>query len=270
VTIIEPPKGWASFDVRSLWEYRELLAFFVWRDVKVRYKQTLLGGSWAILQPFMTMVVFSIFFGNYAGVPSDGVPYPVFSYAALVPWTLFATGLSTAATSLTRGSNLLRKIYFPRIVLPLSAVASSLVDFCIAFTLLVPMAWYFGLAPSLRLVLIPAFVLLALVSALGAGLWTSALNVQFRDVRQALPFLIQIWLFITPVIYPSSAIQGRLSWLYWLNPMAGVVDGFRWCVLGTSESPSIMLGVSCGAAVVLLVSGALYFRRTERYFADIV
>jgi lipopolysaccharide transport system permease protein len=278
VTVIEPRPGWLGLDLGEIWEYRELLFFLVWRDVKVRYKQTILGASWAILQPFMTMVLFSVFFGKLAGVPSDDLPYPLFSYAALVPWTFFASGLTQSSNSLVGSSNLIRKIYFPRLVVPVSSVLSGGVDFLISFAMLVAviMPWFhftsptYGFSLSADILWLPLLLLLALVTALGVGLWLSALNVQFRDVRYTLPFLVQMWLFATPIAYPSSLLSEKWQIVYALNPMVGVVEGFRWALLGTDTAPGPMIAVSAVTAVVLLVTGTLYFRRMEKSFADVI
>jgi lipopolysaccharide transport system permease protein len=270
VTIIRPGKGWASLDLAALWEYRELLYFLVWRDIKVRYKQTALGASWAIIQPFGTMVVFSLFFGNLAGVPSDGVPYPIFSFAALVPWTFFAQGMTQSANSLVSSQELLRKVYFPRLVIPTAAVLAGLVDFAIAFIVLLGMMVYYGVVPTAHVVFIPPLLLLALITSLGVGLWFSALNVKYRDVAYVVPFVVQFWLFATPIAYPSSLLPEPWRVVYGLNPMVGVVEGFRWALVGTDTAPGPMLLVSVLAAVAILVGGAFYFRWTERTFADIV
>ncbi len=268
---IEPSRGWVSLKLRELWEYRELLYFLTWRDIKVRYKQTVLGAAWAIIQPFFTMVVFSLFFGGLAQVPSDGIPYPIFSYAALVPWTFFANGLSQSSNSLVGSANLIKKVYFPRLVVPISSVVSGVVDFVLAFVVLLAMMLFYGTVPTLNIVWLPFLLLLAFVTALGVGLWLSAMNVQFRDVRYTVPFLTQFWLFATPIAYPSSLIENELlRTLYGLNPMAGVVEGFRWALLGTDTAPGPMLLVSSAAALALLVSGAFYFRRMEKTFADVV
>jgi lipopolysaccharide transport system permease protein len=270
VTIIRPSKGWIPVNLRELWQYRELLYFLTWRDVKVRYKQTALGIAWAIIQPFFTMVVFSLFFGRLAQVPSDEIPYPIFSYAALVPWTFFANGLSQSTTSLVGGANLITKVYFPRLVLPISAVLSGGVDFALAFVVLLGMMLYFGIVPTAAVAWLPLLLLLALVTALGAGLWLTAMNVQFRDVRYAVPFLVQAWMFATPIAYPSSLLDEPWRTLYGVNPMVGVVEGFRWALLGTETAPGPMVLVSALVAVGLLVSGAFYFRRMEKTFADVV
>jgi lipopolysaccharide transport system permease protein len=267
---LEPSTRWVSLQLDELWRYRELLYFLVWRDVKVRYKQTVLGAAWAVIQPFMTMLVFSLFFGRLAGIPSDGIPYPIFSYAALVPWTFFAAGLAQSADSLVGSANLLKKVYFPRLAIPIAAVLSGGVDFCIAFLVLLGLMLYYGIVPTMAVVWLPCFVLLALVSALGTGLWLSAMNVKFRDVRYVVPFLIQFWLFATPIAYPSSLLHEPWRTLYGLNPMAGVVEGFRWALLGSGGGPGGMFVTSSLAAVLILVSGAFYFRRMERTFADLV
>jgi lipopolysaccharide transport system permease protein len=269
-TRIQPSSGWVSLQLRELWRYRELLVFFVWRDVKVRYKQTILGMAWAIIQPFFTMVIFSLFFGRLAEVPSDGLPYPVFSYAALVPWTLFANALTQASNSLVVGANMIKKIYFPRLTMPIATVLAAVVDFALAFIVLLGMMLYFGLAPTTNALWLPLFLLLALVTSLGVGLWLSALNVQFRDVRYAVPFLTQAWLFATPIAYPSSLLPEFWRPFYALNPMVGVVEGFRWALLGTESAPSVMVGVSALGALAFLISGIYYFRRMEKTFADVV
>jgi len=267
---IEPSQGWVPLKLRELWEYRELVYFLIWRDIKVRYKQTVLGASWAILQPFLTMVVFSLFFGRLAKIPSDGLPYPIFSYAALVPWTLFANGLRQASNSLVGSANLIKKVYFPRLALPLAAVLSGGVDFMLAFLVLLGMMFYYGVSPTIHTLWLPLFLLLAFMTSLGVGLWFTAMNVQFRDVHYVVPFLTQLWLFITPIAYPSSLLSEPWRTLYAINPMAGVVEGFRWVLLGTVTAAAPMVIISAVIALVLLVSGALYFRRMEKIFADVV
>jgi lipopolysaccharide transport system permease protein len=269
-TIVKPSKGWASLQLRELWHYRELAFFLTWRDVKVRYKQTLLGGAWAIIQPFMTMVVFSLFFGNLAKIPSDGIPYPIFSYAALVPWTFFANGVSLSSNSLVGSASLITKVYFPRLIMPIATVLSGIVDFALAFVVLLGMMQWYGITPTLNALWLPFFLLLALATCLGVGLWLSAMNVKFRDVRYVVPFLVQFWMFATPIAYPSSLVPDAWRTLYALNPMVGVVEGFRWALLGSNSVPGPLILVSSLAALVLLVSGAFYFRRTERSFADVV
>jgi len=267
---IAPSRGWVSLKLSELWEYRELLYFLVWRDIKVRYKQTALGASWAIIQPFMTMVVFSLFFGHLARMPSDGLPYPIFTFAALVPWTFFANGLSQSSNSLVGSSNLITKVYFPRLIVPLASVFSGIVDFLIAFAVLLVIMLYYGLVPTLNILWLPLFVLLSLVTSLGVGLWLSALNVKYRDVRYIVPFVTQFWLFATPIAYPSSLLHEPWRTIYGLNPMVGVVEGFRWALLRTSTVPGPIVAVSASAAVLILVTGAFYFRRMEKTFADIV
>ncbi len=269
-SIIKPSHGWAALNLRDLLLYRELIFFMIWRDLKVRYKQTFLGVSWAILQPFLTMVVFSIFFGTLAKVPSDGVPYPIFSYTALIPWTLFSKALQDASRSLVANSHMITKVYFPRMILPLSSVMAGVVDFLIAFVVLLGLMVFFNIFPTVNVLVLPLFLLLALVTALGVGLWLSALNVLFRDINYVLPFLTQFWMHLTPVAYPSSMIPSEWQVIYALNPMAGVVEGFRWALLGTGQPPGIMTLVSSITAVVLLISGMFYFRRMERLFADMV
>lgn len=266
---IRPPQGWASLGLRELWEYRELLYFLTWRDVKVRYKQTVLGAAWAIIQPLFMMVVFSLFFGHLAKMPSDGIPYPVFAYCGLLPWQLFAHSLTESSNSLVANERLITKVYFPRLVVPISAVFGGIIDFAIAFLILVAMMAYFGLAPGWAILTLPGFMLLAVATALGAGLWLSALNVQYRDVRYTINFLVQFWLFATPVAYPSSIVPERWRAFYGLNPMAGVVEGFRWALLGKSPPSFALLAVSVAVVVLILIGGLYYFRRMEGKFADI-
>lgn len=268
--MIRPSHGWVSLRLKELWEYRELLYFLTWRDIKVRYKQTVLGAAWAIIQPFFTMVVFSIFFGYLAKVPSNGLPYPIFAYCALLPWQLFAHSLTESSNSLVANERLITKVYFPRLVIPISAVLAGLVDFAIAFVILLVMMFYYGIAPTMAILTLPLFVLLAVVTALAVGLWLSALNVQYRDVRYTIPFLTQFWLFVTPIAYPSSLVPEQWRALYGLNPMAGVVEGFRWALLGTSQAPGMLLLVSIVVVVGLLAGGLFYFRRMEKTFADVV
>ncbi len=253
----------------QLWEHRELLAFLIWRDIKVRYKQTALGAAWAIIQPVMTMLVFTLFFGKLGKMPSDGIPYALFTLAALVPWTLFSNGLSQSSDSVVGSASLIKKIYFPRLVVPIASVISGLVDFILAMSVLFVMMAFSGVMPTWNVIWIPPLVLLALATALGAGLWLSALNVQFRDVRHAMPFLIQLWMFGTPIAYPSSLLSEPWRTVYGMNPMVGVVEGFRWALLG-GPSPGPILIVSSAVSLLLLISGAIYFRRMERTFADLV
>jgi lipopolysaccharide transport system permease protein len=333
---IEPASGWMPLRLGELWEYRELFYFLTWRDIKVRYKQTLLGASWAIIQPLFTMLVFSLFFGRLAGIPSDDIPYPIFAFAALVPWTFFANSLSQASNSLVQGSNLIKKVYFPRLALPISSVLAGIVDFFLAFGVLIVMMAIYGIAPTWRVIVLPLLLLLAFITALGVGLWLSAMNVRYRDVRYAVPFLIQFWMLATPIAYPSSMLSEPWRTVYGINPMVGVVEGFRWALLhdpankadeaettelivangarirqdgdryfqtlvngkgdrrqtieieltpqqynqlvplsktlssaGTS-APSKMVAVSALASITIMITGAFYFRRMEKTFADVV
>lgn len=278
VLFIRPSSGWSALNLKELWHFRELVYFLTWRDVKVRYKQTALGAAWAILQPFLTMVVFTIFFGRLAKVPSDNVPYPIFAYTALLPWGLFTKALTDAGRSLVAHRSMITKIYFPRLSIPIASVLGGVVDFALAFIVLIGMMLYYNYAPNSgyqvqltqAFFTLPLFLLLAIVTALGAGLWLSALNVLYRDINYILPFLTQFWLFITPVAYPASMIPERWQLIYALNPMTGVVEGFRWALLGTVQAPGPMLAVSSTISVLMLVSGLFYFRRMERTFADTV
>jgi lipopolysaccharide transport system permease protein len=273
---IKPSTGWKPVRFRELWEYRELLYFLVWRDVKVRYKQTLLGAAWAILQPLLTMVVFSVFFGGLAKVGSDGVPYPLFSFAGLLPWTFFAQGLSQAAASFVSSANLIKKIYFPRLLMPVAAVAAALVDFVISFGFLLVLMAFYRMPVSPRALCVFPLLLLAAAAALGLGMWFATLNVEYRDIRYVLPFVVQLGLFVTPVIYPTSKVLPRLAefgipaWVYALNPMVGVVEGFRWALLRSDADISSLLAVGTAVTVTLLVTGSFYLHRMERTFADVV
>jgi lipopolysaccharide transport system permease protein len=267
---IRPASGWTEIGFRELWDYRELLYFLTWRDVKVRYKQTALGAAWAIIQPLFMMLVFSLFFGRLAKVPSDNIPYPIFAFCGLLPWQLFAHSLTESSNSLVANERLITKVYFPRLVVPIAAVLGGLVDFGIAFVLLLAMMAYYGIVPGLAILALPGLLLLAILSALAVGLWLSALNVKYRDVRYTINFLIQFWLFATPVAYPSSIVPAQWRLLYGLNPMAGVVEGFRWALLGKADPPGALLAVSVGVVLVLLVGGLYYFRRMEQEFADVV
>lgn len=267
--IIQSLDGWIPIDLKEVWDYRELLYSFVLRDIKVRYKQTALGATWAVIQPFFMMVIFSLFFGRLAKIPSEGIPYPIFSYAALLPWTLFAEGLTRSTSSMITNSNIMTKVYFPRLILPISGVISPLVDLAIAFIILLGMMLYFGFVPTLNVIWLPAFLILALATSLGAGLWLSALNVQYRDFQYTVPFLIQLWLFASPVVYPSVLLPEPYRTIYGLNPMAGVIEGFRWALLGTSP-PSALIMISVLIVIAILISGAYYFRRMEKTFADVV
>jgi len=268
---IQRSHGWVSLRLGELWAYRELVYFLTWRDVKVRYKQTVLGAAWAILQPFLTMLVFSLFFGKLAKMPSDGVPYPIFVFAALVPWTFFANGLTQSSNSLVGSANLITKVYFPRLAVPVATILSGVIDFLLAFVVLLSMMFYYRMAPSGHVVWLPVFMLLALLTSLGVGLWLSAMNVQFRDVRYTIPFLTQFWMFATPIVFPITLL--REPWkrtVFAINPMVGAVEGFRWAIFGTREAPIAIVAVSFAAALTVLAAGALYFRRMERTFADIV
>jgi lipopolysaccharide transport system permease protein len=269
-TIRIRPGRRASSCFREVWEYRELLYFFIWRDIKVRYKQTAIGAGWAIIQPLFTMVIFSLFFGLLAGIPSEGLPYPVFYYCALLPWMYFAGALNNATNSIVDNQRVITKVYFPRLILPMSAVLSGLLDFAIACLVLVGIMAYYGIRPTPTAWLLPLFILLAMATAFGAGLWSSALNAVYRDVRYAMPFLIQAWMFVSPVAYPSSLVPEGWRWLYGLNPMAGVIEGFRWALTGRGRAPELMLFASSGAVCLLVAGGLFYFRRAERTIADVV
>jgi len=270
VTDIGPTSGWVALRFGELWEYRELLYFLVWRDLKIRYRQTVLGASWAILQPLITMAVFTLFFGILVRLPSDGVPYPLFAYSGLVPWTFFAQGVTLSSNSLVANQALIRKVYFPRLVIPVASVASIVIDFAIAFVVLLGMIAFYGQPFSPAVIWLPFFFLLAVVAAVGVGIWLSALNVLYRDIQHIVPFLVQTWLFATPIVYPSSLIPETWRPLYGINPMAGVVDGFRWALLGSGAQPGAMLATSVVSASLLLVSGLFVFRRMERSFSDVV
>ena len=267
---IEPTKGWAPLKLKALWRYRELLYFLTWRDIKVRYKQTALGASWAVIQPLLTMVIFTVVFGHFARVPSDGVPYPIFSYCALLPWTFFAYAMGQSANSLVGNANLISKVYFPRLVIPIAASLAGLVDFAIAFVVLLGMMVFYHVIPTAAVVTLPLFLLLAMGAALAVGIWLSALNVQYRDVRYTVPFLTQVWLYATPIAYPAGIIRGKWHLIFALNPMTGVVEGFRWAVLGKGGLDGASLAISSAATVVALIGGLFYFRRMEQRFADVV
>ncbi len=269
---IKPSTGFAALNLRDLWTYRELIYFMIWRDIKVRYKQTVLGAAWAIIQPVLTMLIFTFIFGQVARLPTDGgIPYPIFSYTALLPWGLFVTALNQASRSLTSNQNMVTKIYFPRLVLPLASILSGLVDFAIAFVILVGLMFYYGVTPSINVLwTLPMFLLLAIVTALGVALWLSAINVQYRDVNYALPFITQFWLFLTPIAYSSSLISEKWQLVYSLNPMAGVVNGFRWALLGTNTGPGPEMAVSVLISILILISGLFYFRNMEKTFADTI
>lgn len=271
LTIVQPSRGWAGVNLRELWRYRELIYFLIWRDIKVRYKQTLLGAAWAILKPFFSMIVFSVIFGSLARIPTDEVPPPLFYFAGLLPWVFFQDGITKASNSLVSGRNLITKVYFPRLAIPLSSVVAGLVDFCLAFLVLLGMMVFYGYRPTQAIWTLPLFMLLALATALGGGLWLAALNVAYRDIGYVTPFIVQAWLYASPVVYSATLITGDL-WqvVYGLNPMAGVVQGFRWAILGVGQPPTSSLLASIAVALSLLISGVLYFRRMERTFADVV
>jgi lipopolysaccharide transport system permease protein len=268
VFVIRPTRGWRFLDLRELWAYRELIYFLTWRDIKVRYKQTAIGVAWALLQPLAMMLVFTLFFGRLAKVPSEGVPYPLFAYSALLPWQLFSRTISESTNSLVTDQRLITRVYFPRIIVPLATTLAALVDFAISVVLLFVLMLIYGFGPTATILWLPLFVLLMLITALGVGFWLSALNVEYRDVMYTVPFLNQFWLFVTPVVYPSSLIPERWRILYGLNPMAGVVEGFRWALLGAGDGPSPMLAASTLIAVFLFISGIIWFRYRERTFVD--
>jgi lipopolysaccharide transport system permease protein len=265
---IEPPRGWLDLRLSEVWEYRELLYFFVWRDVKVRYKQTVIGVAWVVLQPLLTMGVFTLFFGRLAKLPSDGLAYPVFYFCALVPWNYFATALQSCTSVVVDNQRVITKVFFPRLVLPLSAVVSGLVDFAIGFVVMFIVLTAYGIRPGLTALWLPVFLLLAVLTALGVGLWMSALNALYRDIRYVVPFLIQFWMFASPVAYPSSLVPQRWRWLYGLNPMAGVIDGFRWALTGHGQAPGPLLLASTAAVAVVFVGGLFFFQRMEGAIAD--
>lgn len=269
--VIKPSRGWVSLRLDDLWEYRELLYFLVWRDIKVRYKQTALGAAWAIIQPFFTMVVFTVFFNKLGGIDSGtDIPYPVFAYCALLPWQLFSHALTESSNSLVSNERLVSKVYFPRLAIPIAAVLAGLIDFAVASVILLGMMAFYGIVPGIAVLTLPLFVLLAILTALTVGLWLSALNVQYRDVRYTIPFLTQFWLFITPIAYPASKVPEEWRALYGLNPMAGVVEGFRWALLGYEGTVGPLILVSTCVVIVFLVGGLAYFRKMERTFADVV
>jgi lipopolysaccharide transport system permease protein len=267
---IDPPRGWLNLDLGELFAARELLYFFVWRDIKVRYKQTAIGAAWAIVQPFMTMVVFSLFFGKLAKIPSHGLPYPIFYYSALLPWMYFSGALQSATNVVVEQQRVITKVYFPRLVLPLAAVIAGLLDFGIAFVAFLSMMLYYHILPSFAILLFPLFLFLAVLTALGVGLWLSALNAVYRDVRYVVPFLVQFWMFVSPVAYPSSLVPERWRWLYGLNPLTGVIEGFRWSLTGKGQPPSILLAASALMVLLLVAGGVAYFTKMEGTIADVV
>lgn len=267
---IAPVAHWWALPFGELWNYRELLYFFIWRDIKVRYKQTAIGAAWAVLQPFLTMLIFSLFFGKLAHIPSQGLPYPIFYYSALLPWMYFAAALQNATNTIVENQRLITKVYFPRLDLPLSSVLSGLVDFGISFLMFVAMMVYYGIRPTPALLWLPAFLLFAVLTALGVGLWLAALNAMYRDVRYVLPFLVQFWMFASPVAYPASLVPAKWRWLYGLNPMAGVIEGFRWSLTGNGEAPGRLVFISAVAVLAVLLGGIAYFQKMETVIADVV
>jgi len=267
---IAPPHGWWEVDFHELWQFRELIYFFVWRDIKVRYKQTAIGAAWAILQPALAMIVFALFFGKLAHMPTEGLPILVFYYSGLLPWMYFSNSLTNATSTIVQNQNIITKVYFPRLALPISAVLSGLVDFAIGCLLLVPLMAYYRVRPGMPLLLLPVFLLLTVLMAIGAGLWLSAMNAIYRDVRYVVPFLVQFWLFASPVAYASSIVPAKWRWLYGLNPMAGIIEGFRWSLTGRGDPPGPMIIVSVAVVLVVLASGLFYFQKMESTVADVV
>jgi len=267
---ISPPKGWHDLNLPELWHSRELLYFFVWKDIKIRYKQTAIGAAWAILQPLLTMLIFTLFFGRLAKMPSEGLPYPLFYYCALLPWLYFASSLQNATNVIVEQQRVITKVYFPRLILPLSAVISPLLDFGFGFSILLVMLIHYRVHPTLALLALPLFLALVILTALGAGLFLSAMNAMYRDVRYVVPFLVQFWMFLSPVAYPSSLVPARWRWLYGLNPMAGIIEGFRWSLTGRGEPPSALLGASAVAIVLVVIGGTMYFQKMEGIIADVV
>jgi lipopolysaccharide transport system permease protein len=268
--VIEPQKGWISLNLREVWRYRDLLSMLVWRDFSCRYRQSVLGAGWAIVRPVLSVLVFTVIFGMIARLPSDGIPYPLFSFAAMMPWLYFSTALANATNSVVGGQGLLTKVYFPRLVLPLASVCGGLGDLVIQFVLLIALMLWYGVAPAWSVLLVPLFIFECMVVSLALGLWLTALNVKYRDINQLVPFLVQIWMYLTPIVYSSSMVPQRFRALYSLNPLVGVVDGFRWAMLGQTAPDWSMLAISSSVVLVLFISGLYYFRRTEQTFADII
>lgn len=267
---IRPSKGWVALNLKDLWVYRELLYFLTWRDIKVRYKQTVLGAAWAIIQPLSTMLLFTLFFGKLGHIPSDGVPYPIFAYAGLLPWMFFSNAVTNSGNSLVGSSNLITKVYFPRMIIPGAAVGAGLVDFAIAFVILIALMIYYGVAVTWGIVMLPVLVILTTLLALGVGMWISALNVKYRDIRYALPFLVQLWMFASPVIYPASLMPQKWRWILWLNPLTGIIEGFRSSLFGVNKFDWTGLSLSTVITLGVLVYSAYDFRRMEKVFADVV
>jgi lipopolysaccharide transport system permease protein len=270
LTIIRPARGWPSLGLRDLWAYRELFYFLTWRDLKVRYKQTVIGAVWAVVQPLVTMVVFTVFFGNLAGLSSEGAPYAVFSFAALLPWTLFSSALTQAGMSVVANQGLVTKVYFPRLIIPIASTLSKVVDFFLSCLVMVGLMVYYGVAPTVWVAVLPLLFLLTMATALAAGLWLAALNARYRDIMYVLPFLVQVWFFLTPVVYSAGILPSRFTFIYGLNPMVGVVQGFRWALVGHAAHVGPLLSLSCVIVLAMLVGGVAYFRRTESIFADVV
>lgn len=268
--VLEPPRGWWSLRLADLWMFRELLFFLVWRDIKVRYKQTLLGASWAILQPLFSMVIFSVIFGKFANLPSDGIPYPIFSYTALLPWQLFSRALTDASSSLVSDQQFITKIYFPRLFLPAASILSGIIDFFVAFSILFVMMAYYKIPLTLNILIVPLLILYTVIVCMAVAMWLSSINVKYRDVKYALPFLVQVWLYATPVAYSISLVPKEWQILYGLNPMVGVVEGFRWALLGSQANIGLLLGVSVLIVIPLFIGGIIYFQRMELTFSDII
>ena len=269
-SVISPSRGWLSLNLKEVWEYRELLGILAWRDITVRYKQSIVGIGWAIIQPLMTMIIFTIIFGKFAKLPSDGLPYPIFAYCALLPWTYFARSLGDSSDSLVGSSHLITKVYFPRLILPISKVFSGLIDFAIAFAILVGMMAWYRIAPTKGVLALPLFIGIAMLAALGVGTWFTALNVRYRDVKFVIPFLVQIWMYASPVAYSTSLIPEKWQWIYGLNPMVGVIEGFRWAMLGKAAPSITLLLIPSLIIIAILISGLYYFKKMEKTFADII
>ena len=270
IVTIAPSRGWVALNLADVWAHRELLYFLTWRDIKIRYKQTAIGAAWAVLQPLLTMIVFTLFFGKLARIPSGGLPYPIFYYSALLPWMYFAASLQNATNTIVENQRIITKVYFPRLILPLSSVLSGLVDFGVSSLMFVAMMIYFGIRPTATVLWLPAFLLLAVLTALGVGLWLSALNAIYRDVRYVVPFVVQFWLFASPVVYSSSLVPEKWRWLYGLNPMAGVIEGFRWSLAGHGQPPGLLIFVSAGVVIIVLLAGVAHFQKVEATIADVV
>jgi lipopolysaccharide transport system permease protein len=270
VTDIRPDRGWLDLDLGAVWRFRELLQVLVMRDLQVLYKQALLGAGWAVLQPLFAVLIFSIIFGFIVRMPSEGVPYPLFAFAGVLPWTYFAEAVRRSGVGLVTDSELVRKIYFPRLIMPLANVVSPLVDFCIAFVVLLIVMAFYGIAPNVKMLIIPLLMVVAALLALSIGLWLAPINVRFRDIKHTLPFMIQIWMYASPIVYPLSLVPEQWQMLYSLNPMVGVIEGFRWAVFGQGAPNFMALGMSAVIIVILMAGGLIFFRRMERTFADVI